>query len=160
MVGPALTSHRLPGNVSGVPHLELSVSEPHLTRARQRAEQPLTRWAAAVSGAEEHCLILDTEAVIVAISAPFERLLGLDRPAVGRDLLDGVLRLLDFADGGALTDGEVTKIPPLLALTSGRLTRGLLRVYADEEACTFDAIATPLLDGDATAGSLTFFARV
>jgi PAS domain-containing protein len=160
VAGPALTSRRLPGNVTGVPHLELSVSEPHVTRARQQAESPLTRWAAAVSAAGELCLILDTEAVIVAISAPFERLLGLDRPAVGRDLLDGVLHLLDFADGGALTDGEVTKIPPLLALTSGRLARGLVRIQATEEACTLDAIATPMLDGEATAGSLTFFSRV
>jgi hypothetical protein len=120
----------------------------------------LTRWAAAVLAAGEHCLIIDTDAVIVAISKPFERLLGLDQPAVGRDLCDGVLCLLDFADGGALADGEVTKIPPLLALTSKRLARGLLRVKAAKEACTLDAIATPLIDGAATAGSLTFFSRV
>ena len=158
--GPALTRRQPPGNVRGVPHLELSVSEPNVTRARQQSGSPLDRWSAAVSDAEEHCLVLDTEAVIVAISVPFERLLGLDRPAVGRDLLDGVLRLIDFADGGALNDGEIGKIPPLLALTSRRLARGLLRVQSADEACTLDAIATPLRDGEATAGSLTFFSRV
>lgn len=143
-----------------MPHLELSVSEPRVARARQPVQSPLQRWAAAVGEAEECCLILDTEAVIVAISTPFEQLLGLDRPAVGRDVLDGVLRLLDFADGGVLTDAEVGKIPPLLALTSGRLARGLLRVRAADSACTLDAIATPLLDSGRIAGSMTFFTRV
>jgi hypothetical protein len=149
-----------------VPHLELSVSDPYVTRARQQGESPIQRWAAAVAGAHEHCLILDVEAVIVAASASFERLLGLDRPAagrdvtVGRDMIDGVLRLIDFADGGQLADGEVIKIPPLMALTSGRLARGLLRVSTADEPCTLDAIATPLLDGETTIGSLTFFSRV
>ena len=160
VVGPALTSGQPPGNVNGVPHLELSVSDPYVTRARQQGDSSIARWTAAVAGAQEHCLMLDVEAVIVAISPTFERLLGLDRPAVGRDLLDGVLRLIDFADGGVLADGEVTKIPPLMALTSGRLARGLMRVGTADETCTLDAIATPLLDGDTTVGSLTFFSRV
>ncbi|MBT8227040.1 MAG: hypothetical protein HKP61_01475 [Dactylosporangium sp.] len=143
-----------------MPRLELSVSEPHLTHARRRGTTSLERWTTAVSEAEEHCLVLDTEAVIVAISTPFERLLGLDHQAVGRDLLDGVLRLIDFADGGPIADGEISKIPPLLALASGRLSRGLLRVHGTEGACTLDAVATPLIEDNAVTGSLTFFSSI
>ena len=59
-----------------------------------------------------------------------------------------MLRPLDFSAAGiALDEGEVSKIPPLLALASGRLARGLLRVQCRDDACTLDAIATPLLDG-------------
>jgi PAS domain-containing protein len=144
-----------------VPHLELSVSDLSVRRARQQSSGSSTdRWAAAVAGAQEYCLMLDVDAVIVAISESFEQLLGLDHPAVGRDPLEGVLQLLDFADGRALADGETAKIPPLMALTSGRLSRGLLRISTAEEPCTLDAIATPLLDGEVTVGSLTFFSRV
>lgn len=139
-------------------HLELSVSEPRVQH--QRAQSPLDRWAIAVAGAAEPCLLLDSEAVIIAASEPFRQLAEVSGSDVGRDLLAGVLRLLDFADGGALTDNEVTKIPPILAITSGRLAHSLLRVKSAEGALTLDAIATPLSDGDRVAGSLTFFSRV
>jgi len=143
------------------------VSEPHLRRAREPAESVLDRWAAAVVDAGEPCLIINAAEVIVASSAPFEELIGLDTqtgPASGavhgRGLLDGVLHLLDFADGGELTGVEIGKIPPLLALTSGRLARGLLRLRCGDGACTLDAIATPLFCDGAVVGSLTFFSRV
>lgn len=141
-------------------HVELSVSEPNAGRPGRTPKSSLDRWSAAVREAEEHCLVLDAEAVVVAIAPSFERLLRLDRPAAGRDLLDGVLSLVDFADGGPMIDGEISKIPPLLALTSGRLSRGLLRVYAPDGQCTLDAVATPLLSGEQTIGSLTFFSRI
>jgi hypothetical protein len=150
-----------------VPHLELSVSEPNATRepgaargpsAAQRILQP---WADAIVRAADPCLILDTDAVVIAISAALRELLDLHADVSGRDLLDGVLQPLDFADGGLLDDAEIGKIPPLLALTSRRLARGLLRVRCADGPCTLDAIATPLTDGnEAIAGSLTFFSRV
>ena len=139
-------------------HLELSVSEPHLMR--QRAESSLDRWVTAVAGAPEPCLVLSAEGVVLAISASFMRMLGHTDSVVGRDVLDGVLGLLDFADGGVLGEDEVSKIPPILALTSGRLARGLLRVGSADVACTLDAVATPLVAGDKPVGSLTFFSRV
>jgi hypothetical protein len=142
-------------------HVELSVSEPHVQRARTPVDIVLDRWAAAVVDAAEPSLIINASEIIVAMSAPVEEMLGIQgQVVIGRGLLDGVLQLLDFGDGGALTDVEIGKIPPLLALTSGRLARGLLRVQCGEEACTLDAIATPLLCDGATVGSLTFFSRV
>jgi len=142
-----------------VPHVELSLSDPHVRRSL--VGSPLGHWAAAATDAAEPCLVIDAQAVIVALSESCCALLGLDRSAVGHSLLDGVLQLLDFSSAAsALADGELGKIPPLLALSSGRLARGLLRVACESGTCTLDAIATPLLDGESPAGSLTFFSEV
>jgi hypothetical protein len=138
-----------------VPHVELSVSEPHIARPRP-VETSLARWATAAAGAEEHCLVIDLDKVILAISAPFEGLLGLTSSAIGRPLVGGVMQLLDFADGLDLTDAEIMKTPPLLALTSGRLARGLMRI----PTCTLDAVSTPLVEHGAITGSLTYFMPV
>lgn len=149
-------------------HVELSLSEAFVLDhgTVQAAEDAVARWAAAVRDAAEPCLVIDAEAVIVATSASCCALLGLGHPAstVGRFLLDGVLRLVDFtAARGELTEAEIDKIPPLLALSSGRLARGLIRVQCSADGtghATLDAIATPLWRGDKPAGSLTFFSAV
>jgi PAS domain-containing protein len=143
-----------------VPHLELSLTEPATSRSRPSARTSLGRWAKAVADATEPSLIINADAVVVALSPACHEMLGLQEPAIGQRLLD-VLRLLDFSAAGiALDEGEVSKIPPLLALASGRLARGLLRVECRDGACTLDAIATPLLDGTRPTGSLTFFSSV
>ncbi|WP_246002714.1 hypothetical protein [Allorhizocola rhizosphaerae] len=125
---------------------------------------PLERWATAVSMAEESCLMLDAAGIIVAASGPCARLLCLGQPfeLVGRHVLDReVLFLIDFtAAGNELGESEREQIPPLLALTSGRLARGLLRVRNAESSRTLDAIASPLRRHDEVVGSLTFFAIV
>ena len=142
-----------------MPHVELSLSEPHVRRTP--VECSLVLWAPAVSDAAEPCLAIDDKAVIVALSGAAQDLLGLDRSAVGRSLLDGVLRLLDFSSAAnPLEESELGKIPPLLALSSGRLARGLLRVSCTAGACTLDAIAAPLFDGGTACGSLTFFSEI
>jgi hypothetical protein len=157
-----------------VPHVELSFPElagphPHSKPAADGGAEPAPPagvataryWSEAVTKASEPCVLIDPNAVIVAMSASCARLLGFETPPTGRALLDGVLRLLDFsADAGALADNEIGKIPPLLALSSGRLARGLIRVQCGEVACTLDGIATPIGEDGATAGSLTFFSRV
>jgi hypothetical protein len=144
-----------------VPHVELSVSEPFVSRPRHPAESSLARWAVAAADAEEPSLVIDDQEVIVAISASFESLLGLTESAIGRPMVGGVLQLLDFGDGLELNEAEVVKTPPLLALASGRLARGLMRVRcANGGACTFDAIATPLMHNGAISGSLTFFSLI
>lgn len=153
-----------------MPHVELSLSEAFLPDAgappEHRPDESFLRWTATVLSAREACLVIDHDTVITAVSASCCTLLGLGVPAdaIGRPLLHDGLRLLDFtAARGELTGPEVEKIPPLLALTSGRLARGLLRVQADAAAeadATVDAIATPLWTGEAIAGSLTFFSAV
>jgi len=144
-----------------VPHLELSLSEPTTPRQRRAGRSSLGRWAKAVSEASEPSLVIDAQSVVVAVSPACDGMLGLAGPTIGRKLTD-VLRLVDFSAAGiALDPGEWNKIPPLLALSSGRLARGLLRVECpDGGACTLDAIATPLVDGPRLAGSMTFFSPV
>jgi PAS domain-containing protein len=125
---------------------------------------PLERWAASLTNTEEACLVIDAAGIIVAASRLCARLLSLSQPAelTGRYMLDPeVLYLIDFtAAGNELGGSEREKIPPLLALTSGRLARGLMRVRNGKENCTLDSIATPLRQDGEVVGSLSFFAVV
>jgi hypothetical protein len=157
-----------------VPHLELELTED----ARRLAptgpggtEQPLSRshsslvrWAASVAGATEPSLVLTADAVIVAASSSCAELIGLPDPAAlpGTPLRDAVPQLVDFTESlGELDNSEAGKIPPLLAISSGRLARGLMRVVCcDGTVRTMDAVATPLWDGPALVGSLTFFSKI
>jgi hypothetical protein len=129
-------------------------------------ENNLDRWSAVVAGAVEPSLVIDSDAMIVAASESCCELFDFGPPAsaIGRFLLDGVLRFVDFtAARGELAEDEIDKIAPLLALSSGRLARGLIRVQCgpgDNDICTADAIATPLWQGTTVAGSLTFFSPI
>ncbi|NYF55963.1 hypothetical protein [Micromonospora purpureochromogenes] len=150
-------------------HVELSLSEVFAPASRTPTEpgcDNVGQWSAMVSHAEEPCLLIDADTRVVAISSAGCELLCLGAPedVVGLPLLEGGLRLLDFtAARGELTEQETDKIPPLLALHSGRLARGLLRVQpAGEDApdATVDAISTPVLTDGSVAGSLTFFSEI
>ena len=154
-----------------VAHVELSLSGAFVPQARTPAESEFVssvdRWAATVWQAVEPCLVIDVAFRIVAVSPSASELLGLGKglDAVGQPLLggEGSLRLIDFtAGGGDLTEQEIEKIPPLLALTSERLARGLMRVQPDGEDShlTVDAIASPLLESGQVAASLTFFSAI
>ena len=142
-----------------MPHVELSLSEPAALR-RPSARSSLSRWAKAVADAAEPALVINANSVVVALSPACQEMFGLDRPAVGRPLLE-VFLLLDFSNpGGALSHSEARRIPPLLALDSGQLARGLMRVQCREATHTVDAVATPLRDSSGQVGSLTFFCPV
>ncbi|MEV0805488.1 PAS domain-containing protein [Micromonospora sp. NPDC050200] len=150
-------------------HVELSLSEVFAPASRTPTEpgsDNVGQWSAIISHAEEPCLLIDADTRVVAISSSGCRLLCLGAPedVVGLPLLEGGLRLLDFtAARGELTEQETDKIPPLLALHSGRLARGLLRVRpASQDApdATVDAISTPVLTDGSVAGSLTFFSEI
>lgn len=151
-------------------HVEFSLSETFVGQPSNADALPfaagLQSWTATVAGAAEPCLVINRDATILAVSATCCELLGLGRPgaAVGRSLMDGALCLIDFTAGrGQLPDAEAEKIPPLLALSSQRLARGLMRVQLDGPDgtdVTVDAIATPLLDDGRVAASLTFFSAV
>ncbi len=149
-------------------HVELSLSGAFVPQARTPSEAEfvpsLERWTATAAAATEPCLIIDTSTAVVALSVSCGELLGLGKPpeVIGKPL-GAMLRLIDFTAGAAdLEESDADKIPPLLALRSERLARGLLRVVPGpgETPLTVDAIATPLLDGERVAGSLTFFSAV
>jgi hypothetical protein len=152
-----------------VAHVELSISEAFVPEARATIQPEqlgsLELWAHTVAAAGEPCMLIDVEMAIVAISESACQLLGLGNPgdATGESLVEGALRLVDFTQARTeLPDVEIEKIPPVLAISSGRLARGLLRVQSgiEGEAATVDAIATPLHDGGQVSGSLTFFCEV
>jgi hypothetical protein len=106
-------------------------------------------------------LVIDSRAVIVAMSQPCVEMLGLSAAPVGASLRAGPIKLIDFgADGDKLSENEVGKVAPILAVTSGRLARGLIRVKIKGSVYTLDAVATPIGRPDAVAGSLTFFSPV
>jgi PAS domain-containing protein len=151
-----------------VAHVELSLSGAFVPQARTPSEAEfitsVERWTMTVAAADEPCLVIDLDGSIVAVSPSGSELLGLGKPAdaVGRRL-NTVLRLIDFtAGGGRLEDPEAENIPPLLALRSERLARGLIRVVPGEGEAplTVDAISTPLMAGDRVGGTLTFLSPV
>jgi PAS domain-containing protein len=147
-----------------VAHVDLSLSElVEGEQVRGRFERSLERWSFAAGTANEPCVLVDKAGIVVAVAPGCGPLFGIDPgEAVGRPLVDGVLRLLDFNRvSGELPGWEVDKIPPLLAITSGGLARGLIRVPGITGGIsTVDAISVPLRDGAEVVGSLTFFALV
>jgi PAS domain-containing protein len=151
-----------------VAHVELSLSGAFVPQARTPAEDEFVtsveRWASTVAVADEPCLIIDGSGSILAVSPSCSELLGLGKPteALGQRL-SSALHLIDFTAGaGRLEEPEAEKIPPLLALSSERLARGLMRVVPGigEAPLTVDAVSTPLLSGGRVAGSLTFLSPV
>jgi len=142
-----------------VPRVELAITD--LGPVIPPPPDPLGHWVRAVAGAVEPCLVIDKRAVIVAMSQQCVAMLGLTRSPVGASLREGPLKLIDFsATGEKLPDNEVGKVPPILAVTSERLARGLIRLRCDGTTYTLDAIATPIGPPNAVAGSLTFFSPV
>ncbi|SBT53084.1 hypothetical protein [Micromonospora narathiwatensis] len=149
-------------------HVELSLSEVFVPAPGTPTEQGsdnVGQWSGAVYRAAEPCLLIDADTTVVAISSSGCELLCLGAPedVIGRPLLEGGLRLVDFtAKPSELTEQDTDKIPPLLALHSKRLARGLLRVQGSgtEAGSTVDAISTPVLANGEVAGSLTFFSKL
>jgi hypothetical protein len=143
-----------------VPHVELSLTDLGLTPVPPPRD-PFACWVAAVSNAVEPSLVIDRNEIVIAMSPSCVTMLGLREAPIGKPLREGAVRLIDFSSqAGTLTEFEVSKIPPLLSLTSGRLARGLIRVECDGSVCTLDAIATPIGEQGAIVGSLTFFSPV
>lgn len=141
-----------------MPHIELSLS----AGDDDGVVSTCKRWEVPVKSSADACLLLDGAARIVATSPSCRAMLGLPDGIDdhGRSLVDGTIRLIGFsAGGGALPRWDVERIPPLQALNTGALARGLLRVTAAGVPRTLDAISTPLHGGTEIAGSLTFFRR-
>jgi hypothetical protein len=152
-----------------VAHVELSLSGAFVPQARTPMEaefvSSIERWTSTVATAVEPCLVIGVTTTILAVSPSCSELLGLGKPAdaINQPLLGNVLRLIDFTAGGSeLDEPEIEKIPPLLAIRSKKLARGLMRVQTDGDQAhlTVDAIATPLLEADQVVASLTFFSPV
>lgn len=152
-----------------MPHVELSLIDSRRQAQSRPTGSPkamggsLARWAATVCGACEPCLVVDCRSTIVAASAPVTQLLRCGDPATarGRQLHDALVHLVDFSDPpDTLDKAETGKIPPLLAISSKQLARGLIRIGGSGRPRILDAVATPLWEGGTVVGSLTFFSQV
>jgi hypothetical protein len=152
-----------------VPQLNISLSAVEVVsrpapalRVIRSSDRP-AGWADIVAEAQEPCLLLDAGGTVQAVSEAFVSLFGIADPArvIGRGLLDDVVDLVGFSSVMSRLSGpEVDRIPPLQALRSGSLARGLLRARVAGRVCTVDAITTPLRVDGAVTGSLTFFASI
>jgi PAS domain-containing protein len=118
---------------------------------------PISVWHAAVQNSGEACLLLDRDARIVAASAAVGVVLGTSAAdAVGARFVD-VVTAVDFTSGAA-PDAEIERsMPPLRALATGGLARGLLRLRSAAGLVTYDVVAVPLAD---QSGALAFFLAV
>ncbi|SDT73950.1 PAS domain-containing protein [Actinoplanes derwentensis] len=148
-------------------HVELSLSGAFVPQARTPSEAEFVtsveRWSMAVAAADEPCLVIDVDGSIIAVSTSCSEILGLGKPAEALGRRFTSLHLIDFtANAGRLEEPEADNIPPLLALRSERLARGLIRVLPrqGETPLTLDAISTPLMAGDRIGGALTFLSPV
>jgi hypothetical protein len=152
-------------------HLELSLASVEsyvaaLPLLRVVKPNPLESWLDAVHQAEEACLILDREGLLAGISEPCLDLLGFDNPdyPLGRGLLDIVTFVRFTADGAALRPHDAIRLPPIAALQTETMSRGLVRISVDggrgTALITADVVATPLCADGSVVGSLSFFAQV
>jgi len=140
------------------PLRELAPDEPTSSRGA------LAAWATAVCSASEACVLLDSNAAVAAASPAFADLIGVPlMELAGARLFETVLRVLDFNGGLPVPAEEVSRIPPLLALSAGALARSLLRVRRPDGAClTLDAVSSPLhtVSDGGVQGSVTFLHRI
>ena len=119
-------------------------------------------WARVAAGSADLVIALDAGGRVLAASAAAADLVvssGADR-VVGRHLLD-VLDLVDFNPTPGDASMYADRIPPLLALASNALSRGLLRVRTPRGTVTLDAVAAPVHDaGGALVGAVAFLAKL
>jgi PAS domain-containing protein len=118
---------------------------------------PVAVWHGAVQASGEACVLLDREARVVAASASVGAVLGTTAAeAVGARLVD-LITAVDFTSGAAPEAELERSVPPLRALATGGLARGLLRLRSAAGLVTYDVVAVPLAG---SAGVLAFFLAV
>ncbi len=121
-----------------------------------RPDSGLSRWVEQVRASAEACLAVDAAGRVVAMSPSCGELLELQPDGcVGALLLD-LVYMVDFTQTGLpLVDAE-RSTPPLRALRSQRLARGLVRLRLPLAGpATFDVVGVPLESGTGALGFLT-----
>jgi PAS domain-containing protein len=119
---------------------------------------PMSVWLPAVQASYEACLLLDRDGRVVAASAAVGAVLGTTATrAVGAKFCD-LATAVDFTSGAAPEADPERSVPPLRAMATGSLARGLLRLRsASGDLTTYDVVAVPLSD---QSGVLAFFLAV
>lgn len=118
----------------------------------------VSAWAQRVTEAQETCLVLNDRGRVVALSTGCALALNLDPHAcLGRPLLE-LVTLVDFSQTGVPVDDADVQLPPLKALRSGTMARGLVRLRLGHGLLvTYDVVGVPLAAGQ---GALGFFSEV
>jgi hypothetical protein len=119
--------------------------------------QARSAWLLAVRTSAEACLLLDAEGRVCAASAAAGKMLdGIPDP-IGAKFAD-LVSSVDFTSGAAPDLEPERSMPPLRALATGGLARGLMRVrVADGTLVTYDVVAVPL---ERQCAVLAFFVAV
>ena len=132
------------------------VPDPPAPSQRLDLDTTAAGWVGAVRAAAERCLLLDGEGRVSAASPTMVSVVG-GATALGVRFAD-LVRLVDFTSGAAPQIEPERAMPPLRALTTGGLARGLMRLrVADGSLVTYDVVAVPL---QGQRGVLAFFLPV
>ena len=115
-------------------------------------------WSRRITEAQETAVLLNDRGRVLAMSTGAALALGLDAAqAIGRPLRE-LLVLVDFSATGVPVEDPEVQLPPLKALRSGSMARGLVRLRLPGDVLvTYDCVGVPLAGG---AGALAFFAAV
>ena len=118
----------------------------------------IASWAQRITEAQETALLLNDRGRVVAISTGAALALDLDvTTCLGRPLLELVV-VVDFSETGVPIEDPDVQLPPLKALRSQTMARGLVRLRLKGGVLvTYDCVGVPLAGG---AGALAFFAEV
>ena len=138
--------------------LEPQAEAPKVSRTLHLDGTPLLEaWAYRVREAAEAMLLVDPSGRVVALSASAGRLLLLDPTAsVGARLLE-LVEVVDFTSAAAPVPDPDVQLPPLRAIVTGRLNRGLVRLRSGHVLRSYDVVGVPLSEG---AGAVGFIAGV
>lgn len=117
----------------------------------------LDAWTARVREAAEAMLLVDAGGRLVAMSPAAGEVLGLDPgTAVGAMLLD-LVEVVDFTAAAVPVPDPDIQLPPLRAVVTGRLNRGLVRLRSGPVLRSYDVVGIPLAS---SAGAVAFLAAV
>ena len=132
-------------------------SLPRLVHLDAPKDEGLKAWTTRVREADEAVLVLDARGRIAGMSTSCAGLLRVDPGQVFGVLLVDMVTLVDFTAAALpLTEPE-RQVPPLRALSTGALARGLVRFTRNGRTSTHDVVGVPLARG---AGALAFFTAV
>ena len=142
------------------PHLAPDRAEPvSPSRSLSLDAAPgLARWSGALQAAPEACLMLDATGRVVALSPSAADLLDLQPDTALGALLSDLLAFVDFSLAALSSPDAAADSPPLRALRTGGMARGLLRRRRpDGSLATYDVVGVGLRD---RAGVLAFVSEV
>ena len=117
----------------------------------------LDDWASRVRDGAEAMLLVDASGRLVALSAAAGALLGLEPTTSAGAMLLDLVEVVDFTAAAVPVPDPDIQLPPLRAIVTGRLNRGLVRLRSDARVRSYDVVGIPLAD---SAGAVGFLAAV